>query len=263
MNKMELTLYERKKLQLEMLDEIDSFCRNNNIKYALSCGTLIGAIRHKGYIPWDDDVDITMLYSDVLRFRELFHSDNLKYCDIETEPNYAFHFSRVISKKTYSKIGCHRSNGVCIDLYPIIECTNNPEKQEKLIVKGNALLQKRLWYIKWRSRVLRFTPFSFFPGYRKAIRNYYDFMIKDVQLEGGGFYYQMGGPLVGNGNNFYHNLWPFNPFEQLINVPFENLSLFIPAKYDEFLKIRYGDYMQLPPLENRYPYHGGHYYWNE
>ena len=65
----QISLEEKKSIQLEMLKEIDAFCRNNNIKYSLAFGTLIGAVRHKGFIPWDDDVDIMMPLPDMLRFR--------------------------------------------------------------------------------------------------------------------------------------------------------------------------------------------------
>lgn len=261
MKNKELSLEERKALQLEMLKEIDSFCRKNGIKYALSCGTLIGAVRHNGYIPWDDDVDITMSFSDILKFRRLFISDNLKYCDIDTEPYYEYHFSRITSNKTYSKRGCHRTYGVCIDLYPIIECTNDVEILNQLIAKGAKLLNKRMWFVKWHGRILDHTPFSILPGFKKSIRNYYNFMINDVQCVGGGNYYQMGGPLLGVNNNFFHNMWNFNPLENLIDHKFEDAIFLIPAKYDLFLRTRYGDYMQLPPEEQRHPYHGGHYYW--
>ena len=67
-----ITLDERKQIQLEMLIEIDKFCREHNIKYMLAYGTLIGAVRHKGYIPWDDDVDISMPLEDILRFKNEF-----------------------------------------------------------------------------------------------------------------------------------------------------------------------------------------------
>lgn len=257
MKEKEISLNDRKSLQLEMLNEIDSFCRKNGIKYALSCGTLIGAIRHGGYIPWDDDVDITMLFPDILRFRELFKSDNIEYIDIETDRDYGFHFSRLVSKKTYSKLGLHRGLGVCIDLYPIIECSNDIEKLKELLPKGNKLLKKRLLYMKWYSRIQRFTPFSQLPGYKKAMNDYYSFMINEVQSIGGGYYYQMGGPLIDNSNGFFHNLWPFNPLEELVEVNFEDSKFMIPERYDEFLRVRYGDYMQLPPEDQRRPYHGG------
>lgn len=256
-----LTLEEKKALQLEMLKEIDSFCRANNIKYALSCGTLIGAVRHQGFIPWDDDVDITMHYTDVLRFREIFSSNTMKYCDIDTEKNFYYCFSRIASEKTYHKKGIHRQYGVSIDLYPIIECTSDKEKINRLIDKGCQLLKRRLLYIKYYSRILRYTPLSTLPGFKKAIRDYYNFMINEVQTIGGGNYYQIGGPLIGDNNNFYRNLWSFDPLEKLEDAKFEDANLLIPYRYDELLKIRYGDYMQLPPEENRRPYHGGNYYW--
>ena len=259
--KRELTLDERKSLQLEMLNEIDAFCRKNDINYALSCGTLIGAIRHGGYIPWDDDMDITMLLTDIIKFKQIFKSENLKYCDLETEPYYGYHFSRIYSKKTYSKNGFHRGHGVCIDLYPIIECSNDSEKLNQLIIRGNELLKKRLFYMKWYSRIQRFTPFSYMPGYKKSIKDYYSFMVNDIQTVGGGCYYQMGGVLIGKSNNFYRNMWHFNPLEELMETSFEGFNFFIPTRYDEFLRVRYGDYMQLPPEEQRHPYHGGKYYW--
>ena len=256
-----LTLEDSKALQLEMLKEIDSFCRENDIKYALSCGTLIGAVRHKGYIPWDDDVDITMLYPDMLKFKKLFKSKNMLYCDIDVNPNFEYMFSRILSLKTFSKLGSHRCEGVCIDLYPIVECSSDVNEINKLLPKGQKLLETRMNYIKWHRRLQRYTPFTFLPGFRKSIRNYYNFMFNDIQKVGGGSYYQIGGPIVGNNNNFFHNMWSFNPLEEVIVMPFENLSFSVPARYDEMLSIRYGDYMQLPPEDQRHPYHGFHYYW--
>lgn len=88
----ELSLEERKKVQLEMLKEVDTFCRENNIKYALSCGTLIGAIRHKGFIPWDDDVDITMPFDDMVHFLKIFKSDKIEICDAFNTPGYFLPF---------------------------------------------------------------------------------------------------------------------------------------------------------------------------
>ena len=67
-NKKPISIEERKVVQLEMLKEINSFCKANNIRYSLAFGTLLGAVRHKGFIPWDDDVDIMMPLPDMLRF---------------------------------------------------------------------------------------------------------------------------------------------------------------------------------------------------
>ena len=70
-----ITLEQRKQIQLEMLSEIDTFCRTHGIRYMIAFGTLLGAVRHKGYIPWDDDVDISMPIDDMLRFKNEFKSD--------------------------------------------------------------------------------------------------------------------------------------------------------------------------------------------
>ena len=95
---------ERKKLQVEILREIDEFCRNNNIRYCLAYGTMLGAVRHKGYIPWDDDIDIHMPYPDMVRFRDEFKSEKYMYLDAD---NYK-HFTFISTGLTYCKF-CRRT----------------------------------------------------------------------------------------------------------------------------------------------------------
>ena len=146
-------------------------------------------------------------------------------------------------------------------MYPIIECTKNVDKINKLIERGKILLNYRLKFVGLYNRILRYTPFSVLPGYERAVRNYYNFMINEVQEVDGGNYYQMGGPLIGVNNGFFHNMWTFNPLENIIDCKFEDHIFLIPSRYDEFLKVRYGEYMQLPPENQRHPYHGGSYYW--
>ena len=75
----ELSLDELRKIQIEILDVVVKFCDDHEINYWLDCGTLIGAIRHKGYIPWDDDIDIGMLRPDYEKFMKLFNEENTRY----------------------------------------------------------------------------------------------------------------------------------------------------------------------------------------
>lgn len=258
----EITFEERKTIQLEMLKEIDTFCRTNNIRYTLACGTLIGAIRHGGYIPWDDDVDITMPYEDMLKFKKLFKSETMKYCDIDTEKNYGYEFSRIIHKGICSHKGLfYKSYGLCIDVYPIIECISDMNKLQNVIDKAYFYRIRRRKFMKLWNRFMKFSPIAYLPGYNKAIRDSYNFIFENLQSEGSGVYYQVGGPMKGKNNNFHRNMWYFNPFDEIIDVKFENLILKAPARYDEMLKVRYGDYMALPPDNQRHPYHGAHYYW--
>ena len=99
--KKEINLEERKSLQLAMLKEIDAFCKKNGLRYSLAFGTLLGAIRHKGFIPWDDDLDIMMPVEDIIKFKAIFNYDKLKFCDVDTEKYYDLDFPRISHKRTY------------------------------------------------------------------------------------------------------------------------------------------------------------------
>lgn len=256
--KNEITLEERKKIQLEMLIEIDSFCRTHNIRYILAFGTLLGAIRHKGYIPWDDDVDISMPLEDMIRFKKEFRSDKLKYIDADVEKGYEYHFSRITHKQSYSIVGAYgKLYGVNIDLYPIIEVSSDIDTNKKAIEQLRPILKKRLAMIRLRNIIAKFIPISTVLGLKNSACKYRDTSIKLLECKGGGAFHCFAGPL----DKFELHTFSFNPFEEIYEAEFEGYKLMAPVKYHEYLTKRYGDYMQLPPEDQRHPYHGGKYYW--
>lgn len=253
-----ITIEEAKSIQLDMLKEIDKFCRENSIRYSLAFGTLLGAIRHKGFIPWDDDVDIMMPLPDMLRFRELFHSHTLRYCDVDFTPGYGYGFSRISNTLTYNKRGLVvKDYGICIDLYPIVSIPKETREQSLFFEKANTLNQRRFFMMKWNERAIKCLPIKSIPGYRKVIRAYRDYMLDINNYGKTGVYYIIAGPLELRDKMTY----PFDLFKKLIEVDFEGYRFCAIDCYDYYLSLRYGDYMQLPPEDQRHPYHGGDYYW--
>lgn len=256
-----ISLEEKKSIQLEMLKEIDVFCRKNNIKYSLAFGTLIGAVRHKGFIPWDDDVDIMMPLPDMLRFKELFHSETLKYCDVDTEDHYDFAFSRIVHTGTFDKIGLRcKGYGVCIDTYPIVSIPSDKSQQDEYFANALRIQKKRLKIRLWQNRIIRYLPFSSIPGSNSIHKEYRDSLIKNSQPYGSTHcYYAVAGPLKIRNRTMYDR----DIFNELIDVEFEGIQFCCIKEYDYFLTLMYGDYMTPPPEDQRHPYHGGEYYWKK
>lgn len=254
----QIPLEERKRIQLEMLVEIDKFCREHNIKYMLAFGTLLGAIRHKGYIPWDDDVDISMSLEDILRFKREFKSEKLKYCDIDTEKNYEWPFSRITHKDTYCKPGliC-KTYGVNIDLYPIIEVNSSMEHNKSIAERMMTMFNIYSQIVKFRRRVIKVLPITTIIGFKSLVRKYKDKYILMFSQKHGGAFHFIAGPLTQFGKHTLN----FNPLSEIIEVDFEGHKFMAPAKYKEYLSYHYGDYMQLPPEDQRHPYHLGKYFW--
>lgn len=258
--KEEISLNERKIIQLEMLDNLQKFCDNNEISYSLAYGTLIGAIRHKGYIPWDDDVDIMIPLPDLYRLKNEMCIPNIKYCDIDTEPHYQFGFSRLADRRTFSRAGLKfKGYGVNIDVYPVINVPDIEDERDAYFDKGKELLDKRLRFIRWRGLAMKYFPINTIPGFDNVVRDYRDYIINNAcQYNSTSHYFVFGGDLTKKERDLC--TYDFNLFEKVIKVEFEGLKLNVIARYHDFLSYYYGDYMQLPPEEERIPYHGGHYY---
>ena len=256
--KKELSFEERKKIQLDMLDEIDAFCIANNIRYSIAFGTLLGAIRHKGFIPWDDDVDIMMPLPDLLKFKQLFKSENLKYLDVDIDSQYGFPFSRIAHKHTYNKEGVFsKSYGICIDLYILINLPNNSNAFFNDLI---PLYAKRINANKWRKRIIRYLPFNILPNYNKIQISCRDYLFNNcVNYGSNNSYYVIAGPLkIRNKTTYDRDL-----FKSLSYIQFEDRKYMAISEWNYFLSLMYGNYMQLPPEDQRHPYHGGHYYWKE
>lgn len=252
---------EKRQIQLKMLQEIDCFCRANSIRYSLSSGTLIGAIRHKGFIPWDDDLDITMPLPDMLRFKKEFHSDNIKFCDIETVPHYFYPFPRLADTSTYSIRNKKKTCGVCIDLYVVVGLSDEIQKQNDYFNKAMNLFKKRVRYKKYQSIWARLFPSSIVPGFDQCVAKYTKHLLENsIPYQESKQYYRIASAQIPS--LIKKNTLDFDFFDNLLDLPFEGYLCKCTGHYHEYLTQRYGDYMQLPPESQRKPYHGGVYYKN-
>ena len=141
MSSKNINLEELKKIQFDILKKVAAFCEKNKIKYYLGYGTLLGAVRHKGYIPWDDDIDIIMPRPDYLRFIEIFNkstpSPELKVLSHYIDKNHPYPFIKLINTKTkqVSHSSIKYDMGVCIDIFPL-------DGLPKSIHKSNFLYAK-------------------------------------------------------------------------------------------------------------------------
>lgn len=253
-----VTFEEKKTIQLEMLKEIDAFCRIHNIKYSLAFGTLLGAIRHKGFIPWDDDVDIMMPLPDMLKFRDEFHSETMKYYDIDTDTQFRYAFARIADTRTYSQAGLiYQSYGVCIDLYTVVSVPDSYEEQHFFYHKAVQLEKISDFWGKWRSRAIRYLPIKTIPFYRRAVRRFTEHLRYSLQYGETKSFYIIAGPICLYPKMSYNT----DLFNNTVDVEFEGNKFKAISNYDMYLTLRYGDYMTPPPESQRRPYHGGSYFW--
>ena len=107
--------------ELSILEEIHRICEQHNIKYALSCGSMLGAVRHKGFIPWDDDLDIYMSFFEFKKFEKVFSSETCFLQSVKTDPNMPFIMYKVRKNNTIMTeddfIGLDMHQGVWVDIF--------------------------------------------------------------------------------------------------------------------------------------------------
>lgn len=241
---------ERRKIQLEMLKEIDGFCRTHQIRCSLSNGTLLGAIRHGGYIPWDDDVDICMPLPDTLRFKEIFSSDTMKYIDIDIDRHYEFSFPRIVYTPTFSRKGLFvKSYGISIDLYPVLGLPPTKEGVDLLFDQLIKLSGVKRLFRRINRRLRKYLPIKTIPVSNILVKKYRD-KIFSYPYYNSRYLFHYGGDIK------WSKVFEDDLFVEMTELVFEGEKFMAFSKYDDYLKHVYGDYMQFPPLEKRVPYHG-------
>ena len=262
---------ELKKIQLEILKYIDKVCRSNNISYTIAYGTLIGAVRHKGYIPWDDDIDIILLREDYEKLLNILYKENDKsnYQIMSLkEEDYYYTFAKVCDKRTKlveRNWGEIQGLGVYVDIFPfdgwpeegIEECFDEANKIRRNIQD----CMTNIWYCH-KKRYMRILKYILkYNKIKKKRKNGADFYKK--QLEDFIKNYDQNTKNVGllTSGISHPVIVPKKVFDEYIELEFENEKFMAVKDFDTLLKLEYGDYMKLPPVEQRISNHDFEAYW--
>lgn len=260
--KKKIEIEELKQIQLDILKFVDSFCKKNNLKYYLAYGTLLGAVRHNGYIPWDDDIDIIMFREDYEKFVNTFKDVNYKVFATEVNKKYPYPFAKVGDTRTYfeEEIKDVIDTGVNIDIFPLDYL---PEDKVDKICKKRDFIQK-IWMIKRLPRLKRrgilknlllaMSQFFLAPISVHYIVKKMEDNAKKENLK----YSSVCGNIA---YGYDPDIYLSEDFKEQINLSFEDTLFPCPKEYDNVLKVMYGDYMKLPPIEKQVSHHHFIAYW--
>lgn len=269
--KRELSIQETQAISLEILKTISDICEEQSLRYFLVYGTLIGAIRQQGYIPWDDDVDIMMPrpdYDRLLIYLSLHISDypNLKIFNRESCPEYPYMITRISDDRFVLEMSNEKpfGMGVFIDIYPYDGLGNTRKEALTYGLKGDRL--SSLCYQATRKHFAIETTTSLprrmlkFPVFLFARLCGKDFFQKKLEALAHMREYDSS-KYIGcviwlswGEKDIFLREW----FDESVMMPFEKYMFRVPRDYDKILRHEYGDYMQLPPEAERI----GHHYYN-
>jgi len=256
-----LSAQQVRELQLAILDDFHAFCMAHNLRYSLSGGSLLGAVRHKGFIPWDDDIDIMMPRPDFERFINEYSSDKLYY-KIDyytTDPYYISAFAKIIDERTYT-VGPNiiDDRNVFIDIFPIDGMPGETEI-DSYVNEIQDILDK----LRKCGKYYKFEP-SLFRKFLFGIK----YLIKTIGMPSlkKQFYrleqiiakYPFGSTAhagVSVGQYAKREWMPKEVFEEYTLLNFEGRKIMGLSDYDTYLSHLYSDYMKLPPEEQRVPMH--------
>lgn len=258
------SIEEIRAIQLDMMDSIHQFCEERGIRYSLGGGTLLGAIRHKGYIPWDDDIDIMLPRPDYDRFYEEYPGYNKNYIvqDYRNEKESCYPFIKVIDNRTILK-ELLIVNGVYIDVFPL---DGYPDEEYLLpFYKKYKRLRKHLYYTTRGKRFKSLSLFRkftyliqkpFMPDHDTAVRECEE-CVRTYDFETSKY----AGCLIGVYGD--RERMDASVFKSYTTVEFEGHKYKAISDYDAYLTRHYGNYMELPPKEEQVSRHSFEVWWKE
>lgn len=263
----EISLNELKELQMDILDYVDGFCRHHSIHYTISGGTLLGAVRHGGYIPWDDDIDIQMLRTEYNRFTELWNKEKdhgfLELVNIESGNSMGYPFGKIHDTRTVTLIDGLERTGVFIDVFPLDDVVNEDDFIERHrdildLYKKRALVFDRMklkeGHLNLKSRIrllLSHIPKEAYNDIAEEINS----LAQRFSTGKHDFVFELVAGLL------CKSPIPSKVFSLYKDIVFEDRTYMSVADTDTYLSHTFGDYMTLPPMEKRVSHHGYMSYW--
>lgn len=247
-------------IQMEILDGIDRFCREQGLRYSLAYGTLIGAVRHQGFIPWDDDIDLMMPRPDYDRLRQEFHAEGLYLVDLAERDDCVETFVKVCKEGTVmvDKNFGRELWGVNVDVFPV-----DGAPSEGLEAHYAAL------------DALRTKAFQICPYYKSVHAGRFPLMLKYIlkrlRYFHPGSFLSLKKELVDGQKALPYDgsktvgvyfaaektrtFFAKEVYDEIGSLPFEGREYPALTHFDTYLTQLYGNYMQLPPEEKRVSHH--------
>ena len=254
MEKHQLSLRERQLEYLRILKELDRYCSETRLRYYIGCGTLIGAVRHKGFIPWDDDLDVFMPRPDYLKMVSNYKSDNYTFHTIYNDKAHPYNFGRLCSNDFFTFIGKRRVYSFGIDVYVINGAPATIKEQEKHKDDTQVFIRRKTKLLVLRNKLAKMNLWPYknleFPLMNRVLMQAEKQFAK-YDYDSSEYIWPYGGGRLNMKKEYYGNP---------IRLQFEDGFFWAPEHYHEALTLGYGDYMKLPPEDQRKPYHGDEYY---
>ena len=255
----ELTLDELKKIEFDISKHFDAFCKEHNIRYFLAYGTLLGAIRYKKFIPWDDDVDVLVSREDYERLLKIYE-DNAQYKLFAFEKDGKFHypFAKLCDLSTRKVLPEFRSSdaipGVEIDIFPL-DCWHSDyekaQKEARSISRDMLFLQASQYRESPIKKGMKSLVWKFVSVYAKIRTDKY-FNKKIVKKSKAN---QQDHPAFVGSKSWCiygeRGIIPAEAFADVTYVEFEGEMFPAPKGYDTYLTCLYGDYLPEPPKEKQ------------
>lgn len=251
---------------IKTFEAFDLFCKEHDIKYFAGYGTLIGAVRHNGLIPWDDDVDVCMLKEDYDKFCSLRGKVNGHY-EIMDERDHNYWLPLLVkfvdTDTTLWEVEEYPCvTGVYIDIFPLYECNSeNAKKQKSEFDRYLRFFRRSMRHYTFRNvitAILGCHLYSFFEILKDLLyykplhivcKWKYDRFLKNIKNQHGDRYVSFAGD-YGEREIYRKEL-----FQDVVKLKYEDLEIDAPKEYHKILTQLYGDYMQLPPEEKRVTNH--------
>ena len=258
-------------IELDIFKAFKSTCERHGLRYFAIGGTCLGAVRHKGFIPWDDDIDVAMPFEDFQKLRalsdtefgehyRLFDYRNSKHC---INQFFKLHDTRTAFIEELVVPFPDRYTGIWIDIMPIFGLPRSEPAQKKAIKKSDFLLREN-YSLRMPFERCSTTLSKLFWIYNIPKRLAFSWNYSSLQQEKLFAQYQFNSSdkiLFGwrrtpaDVSRDYKNVFSYTDFRDCIEMPFEDTKICCPIDYDHYLSTEFGDYMQLPPEEKRVSNH--------
>lgn len=247
-----LSMEEVKKIELEILNFFHDFCEENNLKYYLAFGTLLGAVRHKGFIPWDDDIDIYMPRDDYEKFIKIFYDkyNQLSILCVDNNVQYYLQYAKLVKNGTVILDNLYQF-GICIDVFPLDNLLNDYKKSLFLIKVVNLLRiikdSKLFCYnkITIKNIIHKIFKYIFFFIPTRYLVVKINNLSKKYKREIDSKY--VGYVASATKKPVLRREW----FKERVLLDFENYKFWAPKEWNKVLENSYGNYMILPPENKR------------